>query len=117
MSVYLKPIVLVFSSEEAKYKILSMGKESLGLLEISPVFNSSPHDLINHKLNNYLIDNIPTINKFKLIDVEIVDDIINIYYIVFIGYETKIQNSHLISIDLNNVQLTPTIKQTLSLLL
>lgn len=117
ISAYLKPIILVFSPGKTKYEMLSLSPDSLSLPKIEVVANSTPTDLLNHLLDQHLVNNIASLNKSKLTDIEIVDNSLNIYYIVFVGYETELRNSHLTSIDLTNAaQLTPTTKQLLSLL-
>jgi hypothetical protein len=117
MFVYLKPIVLVFSAEHGKHKILSMSDSLLDLPSSQLEENSIIQEHLNLILQRSLSNNEPALNKAKLVDIEVVGNNLYIYYIVFVNYETSVKYGHLLSVDLNNVNLLPGIKTILSLLL
>lgn len=117
MFVYLKPIVLVFSPDQGKHRILSMQDNRLDLPSIELGANADILEHLNLILQRSLTENISGLNKIKLTDVEVVDNNLYIYYIVFINYETSIKYGHLISVNLNNVNLSQSIKTVLSLLI
>lgn len=116
MFVYLKPIVLVFSADEARHKILSMSDVSLELPSILVEENANILEHINVLLSRSLEDSSPQLNKARLADIQVVGNNCFVYHIVFINYETKIKYGNLISIDINNVNLSQSIKSIISFL-
>jgi hypothetical protein len=117
MFVYLKPIILVFIPDQGRHKILSIKENELDLPYIELENNSSISENLNLVLQRSLTNNIVSLNKAKLADIEVLDNNLYIYYIVFVNYETSIKYGHLISVDLNNVKLSSSIKEILSLLI
>jgi hypothetical protein len=117
MFVYLKPIVLVFVPDQGKHRILSLKESELDLPSTQLETNSNISEHLNLVLQRSLTDNISGLNKTKLADIEVVDNNLYIYYIVFVNYQTSVKYGHLISVDLNNVNLSPGIKAILSLLI
>jgi len=97
-----------------RYKILSLNTIDLELPSIFIEDNLDIDSCLSHIINRHT-DGHDMHHNFKLTDV-VLSDILEIYYIVFITYETTIKDAHLIDIEPILNKLPNNAKKILSLL-
>lgn len=83
-------IPIFFDHKEIKSKILTSKDSAFPQIIIEPSLDINA--ALNHIISLY-IDSEIELNNFKLTDIIITDDCLDIYYILFINYETKLKNS------------------------
>lgn len=83
-------IPIFFDHKEIKYKILTSEDSKFPNIIIEPALDINA--ALNHIISLY-IDSEIKLNNFKLTDVVITEDYLDIYYILFINYETNLKNN------------------------
>ena len=97
-------IILVFQDNKGQYNILSKEKTFLDYPSLEIQANIDKDSAIDHLIGLYIEEPAP-FHNIKLVDISIDDNILNIYYVVFVTYKTTIKNSFLLDLKtpLNNI--------------
>lgn len=110
----IKLITLIFDSEHGRYRILSLSDHGLDLPNIIVESNLDINNALEYLLAKY-IDNQNIYHNFKLTDIDIIENILNIYFIVFVTHETAVTESFLLDIN-HNLLLPPNANKIIKLL-
>lgn len=109
----LKLILPVFSAATNAYKILSTTHDSISLPSMELCANQDIQETISTLISRHLSERLDVVPK--LIDI-CMTDVLNVYYICFINYETQIINGSLQTIDLITHEFPANATKILSLL-
>lgn len=109
----LKLILPVLSTATNSYKILSTTYDGIHLPSMELCANQDIQETISTLISRHLSERLDVVPK--LTDV-CITDVLNVYYICFINYETKITNGSLQTIDLITHEFPSNATKILSLL-
>lgn len=107
-------IPIFFDHTEIKSKIVATKDFQFPYINVES--NLDIINALNHVLDLYIDSNIP-LNNFKLTDVTITENKLDIYYIVFINYETNFKvTSQLLDTDTDQLKIPNNAKKIIELL-
>lgn len=105
---------MIFDQKSGQYNLYSLDKDSLVLPSYDIERNLNENDTLDQILRQCIVTYYPN-NNFKLTDIT-VNENLNIYYLVFVTYDTTIKDGFLISSKDHINEIPKNAKKIISLL-